>query len=86
MSRLQPIQPFAEADTDRDQPVRQPSGFASVWLSAAEAAAYLRCPSVRAFYMWRKRHGIEARHRGARLLFARADLDRAIGVVILRRR
>lgn len=61
------------------------AGERAVWLSAQEAADYLRSPSVRALYMWAKRHGVIARHRGSRLLFARQDLDRAIGVVARKR-
>lgn len=53
------------------------------WLSALHAAEYLDCPSIQAFYMWYRRHRIVPAKRGRSLLFARADLDRAIG---LRRR
>lgn len=85
MSRLHAIQPVTEQPHDGDQVAQGPREVHSPWLSAKEAAAYLRCPTVAAFYIWRRRHGIEARHRGKCLLFARLDLDRAIGVVARRR-
>lgn len=58
-----------------------------VWLDSAHAADYLCCPSVHAFRMFVTRHNardpqpnpIVARRRGRTLLFARRDLDRAIG-------
>lgn len=51
----------------------------SPYLTAAEAARYLRFPTVKAFYAWRQRHPVVCRHRGGRtLLFERAALDLAI--------
>jgi hypothetical protein len=48
------------------------------WLTALESTAYVRCASVKAFYEWRRRHFIVARHKGRHLLFDRRDLDRAL--------
>jgi hypothetical protein len=52
--------------------------FAGPWFTARAAAAYVPCKTVKAWYVWRKRHGIIARANGS---VAKADLDR-----ILRRR
>lgn len=49
----------------------------SPYLTAAEACAYLRCPSMRAFYQRRYRLGIKARRLGGTLLFKQCDLDAA---------
>lgn len=85
MSRLQAVQSVTEQSHDGDQIAQGPREFPSPWLSADEAAAYLRSPSRAAFYMWYRRHGLQPLRRGNRLLFARLDLDRAIGVVARRR-
>jgi hypothetical protein len=45
-------------------------------MSQKEAAEYVRCASVKAFYEWRKRRGIVVQNR----LVARADLERALKV------
>ena len=52
--------------------------FAGPWFDAKTAAAYVPCKTVKAWYAWRRRHGIVARANGS---VAKADLDR-----ILRRR
>jgi hypothetical protein len=79
---LQPIQPVAQLTAQPDQqPLALRKG--SDWLTSAEAAEYLRFPSVAAFRLWRRRHGIEGARRGYRgraLLFLRADLDAALGL------
>lgn len=49
----------------------------SVWLTAREAARYVGCRSVRAFYMWRNRKGLVSNGRG---LYARRDLDKAMAI------
>jgi hypothetical protein len=51
----------------------------SPWLTAQEAADHVRSPNVKAFYMWRKRHGVVAGLYGHQLRFTRADLDKAMG-------
>jgi hypothetical protein len=55
-----------------DDPFRGP------WFDAKTATAYVCCKNVRAWYAWRKRHGIITRANGS---VSKADLDR-----ILRRR
>lgn len=61
---------------------------ASVWMNAATAAQYLdmacREPAE-AFRVWAKRHGVPTARRGSRVLYARADIDRAIGGAHLQR-
>jgi len=55
-----------------DDPFRGP------WFDAKTAAAYVCCKNVRAWYEWRKRHGIVQR---ANHSVAKADLDRALKFV-----
>lgn len=66
--------------------MRTPEGY----LNARQAAAYVGYePSattsarddkaMRAFYQFVRDHHVTTHHRGRRLLFLRADLDRAIG-------
>lgn len=43
------------------------------YLSMADAAAYVGCKSVRAFYEWRKRHGVTRLGDGT---IPRLELDR----------
>lgn len=52
-----------------------PDRFAGPWFTAKTAAAYIPCKTVRAWYDWRKRHGIVARANGT---VAKADLDREL--------
>ena len=56
-------------DDERDDRFRGP------WFDAKTAAAYIPCKNVRAFYAWRKRHGIIKRANNS---VAKADLDRAL--------
>jgi len=51
---------------------------ASPYLTAQEACDYLRCPNMRAFYMFRYRRHLRAHRRGSVLLFTQADLDAAL--------
>lgn len=60
----------------------QPFDFRGPWFDTLTAAAYIPCldrrtrrPSRRAFYEWRRRHGIIARRNGS---VAKADLDRVL--------
>jgi len=53
---------------------------ASPYLTAEEAAAYLRFPSVRAFYSFRYRRRVRAHKRNGTLLFKQSDLDAALDV------
>lgn len=60
-------------------PVARPAPVdrvASPFLTAPEAAAYLRFPSVAAFYVARHKHRIRGIKRGRTLLFRIADLER----------
>jgi excisionase family DNA binding protein len=52
-------------------------GMASVgeWLTAAEAAAYLRFPTVDALYQAVHRGQVPVHHLGRRLRFRRSELD-----------
>ena len=49
--------------------------FDGPWFTARTAAAYVPCRSVKAWYIWRKRHGIIPRANGS---VAKADLDRVL--------
>ena len=49
--------------------------FAGPWFDAPTAAAYVPCKNVRAWYAWKRRHGIVARGNGS---VAKADLDREL--------
>jgi len=51
---------------------------ASPYLTAAEACAYLRCPSMSAFYTYRHRAKLRGYRRGGKLLFKQADLDASL--------
>lgn len=55
---------------------------ASPYLTADEAAAYLKFPTTRAFYEYRRRHprAIKAYRRGSTLLFRVSDLDASLDV------
>lgn len=49
------------------------------WLTAAEAAEYLRLPSVRALYKRVERGQLPAHRWGRRFRFRRRDLDALLG-------
>jgi hypothetical protein len=51
---------------------------ASPYLTAAEAAEYLKFPTRHAFYCWRSRVQVKAYRRGGTLLFKQTDLDAAL--------
>lgn len=59
-------------------PLDAPDPFRGPWFDAKTAAAYVPCKSVKAWYVWRRRHGIVMRNNGT---VHKADLDR-----VLRRR
>lgn len=63
----------------QDLPIRarevEAFDFRGPWFTSKTAAAYLCCSSVKAFYEWRRRHGIVTRNNGT---VAKADLDRAL--------
>jgi hypothetical protein len=52
-----------------------PFDFRGPWFNAKTAAAYVPCKTVKAWYVWRVRHGIIARSNGS---VAKADLDRVL--------
>lgn len=75
---LKPIQAVAEAAHHPDK-VRDYSR--QTYLDAREAADFLRFPTLDAFHSWQRRQRIPSFRVGKRkLLFARKDLERAIGV------
>jgi len=49
--------------------------FAGPWFDAKTAAAYVPCKTVKAWYVWRRRHGIIARANGSVM---KKDLDREL--------
>jgi hypothetical protein len=49
--------------------------FAGPWFDAKTAAAYVPCKTLKAWYAWRRRHGIIARNNGSVL---KRDLDREL--------
>jgi excisionase family DNA binding protein len=51
----------------------------SPWLTANEAAAYLRLPSARALYKRVERGHVRAHRWGRQLRFHRRDLDALLG-------
>lgn len=50
----------------------------SPWMTAQEAADYIRSPNVKAFYEWRKRNQVAAALYGRKLRMTKADLDKAM--------
>lgn len=79
MTPLEAVKPRGQARHDSDESRDQ---FAGPWFDAKTAAAYIPCKSVKAFYEWRRRHGIIPRNNGS---VAKADLDRALRVRKARR-
>lgn len=73
---LEPVDAVAES---AHQPDQVQNYARQTYLTAREAADFLRFPSVKAFHMWQRRQGIRSFRTGKRkLLFARKDLERAI--------
>lgn len=58
------------------RPLASEPAIESPYLTAAEAATYLRYASLTAFYKAIKNANIPTRHRGRSLLFHRGELDR----------
>lgn len=50
------------------------------WFNSASAAIYLDRPSRAAFRVWAKRHGVVAVKRAGLVLYAKADIDRVLGL------
>lgn len=87
MSRLRSVQARAQVDTHREQSQEQPRGFVfgqSPYLTAREAADYVRCvyvdgtPNVRAFYKFVARHRVTKLGASRGLRFDRRELDRVL--------
>lgn len=79
---LQPVQSLAQGHDSPDQ-VGQDDPWQRPWLTMRQAAIYVGNRSLKAFYIWRKRHGIVCRANGT---VARRDLDRALDPRLKRRR
>lgn len=65
----------------------QSSEFSGPWLRADSAARFLDFHGkepVEAFRVWARRRGIATAHIGTRVLYAKADLLRAIGATVRR--
>lgn len=79
MSRLETVNALGQSGDElgqRPDKASQPHfSFRGPWFSSREAQAYIPCRSLKAFYMWRKRHGIIARANGS---VAKADIDREL--------
>jgi hypothetical protein len=65
--------------------VDPPYRLGVTWFTSVQAAAYVGCPTVEAFRLWARRHGVPCAHRGRRLLFHPRDLDAAVGASDVRR-
>lgn len=72
--RFQSVDACAQAGADQRE-VPQQFKFTGPWFTSREAAAYVCCKSVGAFYTWKHRHFIVSRSNGT---VAKADLDRAL--------
>lgn len=59
------------------------AGEQRVWFNSRQAMAYVPCPTLNAWYMWRNRHGIIPRANGS---VARADIDRVLNLRNKKRR
>lgn len=55
--------------------VDRPFDFSTPFFDSRTACAYVCCRSVKAFYMWCKRHGITRRSNGS---IAKVELDREL--------
>lgn len=51
---------------------------ASPYFTADEARAYLRIPTMNAFYIYRSRLKLKGYRRGGKLLFKQSDLDASL--------
>lgn len=59
----------------RDRTQENEIAMDTFWLRPAEAQVYVGCKTIKAWYQWRRRHGIVARGNGT---VNRADLDREL--------
>lgn len=78
MSRQHALEASA-SDTQqalRDRDVADPAlDLRGPWFSPAQAARYIPCKTVKAFYEWKRRKGLIARNNGS---VAKADIDRIL--------
>ncbi len=51
------------------------------WLNTLTGAHYLALPTRAAFWCWAKRHNVTPIRRAGLLLYAKADIDRMLGVM-----
>lgn len=72
---LEPVESGAQADAPRHQAADHAT---KVWLTVRHATEYLDFPSVNAFRLWARRHGVASARCGKSLRFARRDLDAAV--------
>ena len=80
MAEQTPVDSHSLASSHRGRSERVPlspkDGVLAPWMTAGEAAAYLRLPSAQAVYKRAERGQVRAHRFGPRLLrFRRADLD-----------
>lgn len=71
---LETIHARTERDTHGQQSAQQFT-FRGPFFSSREAAAYIPCKSLKAFYEWCRRHGLLRRANGS---IAKVDLDREL--------
>lgn len=50
------------------------------WFNSADGAMYLRQPTRGAFRIWARRHGVVPVKKAGLVLYAKADIDRVLGV------
>lgn len=80
-SRLNTVDARGQVNDDVDQRQDQPSqsnvgdDLRGPWFTPTQAARYIPCKTVKAFYSWRKRKGLIARGNGT---VAKADIDRIL--------
>jgi hypothetical protein len=54
--------------------------LAGPWFNTASGAKYLAQPTRNAFRMWAQRHGVIPIRRAGLVLYAKADIDRVLGL------
>jgi excisionase family DNA binding protein len=78
-ARLQAGHTIPEPVHDAGQRQDERDEFRGPWLSTKTAARYLDFSTPDAFRKWAERQGLKSAYTGRRRLFAKVDLDRAIG-------
>lgn len=69
----QPVERPCDTRLGQDEPRGR-----SPWMTSADGAVLVCCPTRKAFRMWAQRSGIIPIHRGRVLLYARADVQAAL--------